>query len=150
MSNYATKSEKNALIHQILRVDTSDTCVDTSDFAKKADLATLKSDVNKLDIVKLEIVSRDWNSLKGKVYKLEVEKLVPVSVELSKLRDAVKIVFVKKSKYDELIDNFNDINTADTSDLVTKLTTTQKKMKLKRKLLVIIIVNISLLENLIS
>ena len=76
--------------------------------------------------------------------------MVPVSVEISKLRDAVKIVFVKKSKYDELIDNFNNINTADTSDLVTKLTTTQKIMKLKRKLLVIIIVNISLLENLIS
>ena len=138
MSNYATKSEKNA------------TCVDTSDFAKKADLATLKLNVNKLDIAKLEIVSRDWNSLKGKVYKLDVEKLVPVSVELSKLRDEVKIVFVKKSKYDELIDNNNNIKSAETSDLVTKLTTTQKIMKLKRKLLVIIIVNISLVKNLIS
>ena len=138
MSNYATKSEKNA------------TCVDTPDFAKKADLATLKSNVNKLDIAKLETVSRDWNSLKGKVYKLDVEKLVPVSVELSKLRDEVKIVFVKKSKYDELIDNNNNIKSAETSDLVTKLTTTQKIMKLKRKLLVIIIVNISLVKNLIS
>ena len=138
MYNYATKSEKN------------ETCVDTSDFAKKADLATLKSNVNKLDIAKLEIVSRDWNSLKGKVYKLDVEKLVPVSVELSKLRDEVKIVFVKKSKYDELIDNNNNIKSAETSDLVTKLTTTQKIMKLKRKLLVIIIVNISLVKNLIS
>ena len=42
LSNYATKSDsKNA------------TGVDTSDFAKKTDLANLKSDVDKLDTDKL-------------------------------------------------------------------------------------------------
>ena len=43
LSNYATKSDlKNA------------TGVDTSKFAKKVDLANLKSDANKLDIDKLK------------------------------------------------------------------------------------------------
>ena len=46
LSNYATKADlKNA------------TGVDTSDFAKKTDLANLKSDVDKLDIDKLKSVS---------------------------------------------------------------------------------------------
>ena len=45
LSNYATKADlKNA------------TGVNTSDFAKKTDLASLKSDVDKLDIDKLKIV----------------------------------------------------------------------------------------------
>ena len=44
LSNYATKDLKNA------------TGVDTLDFAKKTDLANLKSDVDKLDINKLKTV----------------------------------------------------------------------------------------------
>ena len=61
MSNYATKSDlKNA------------TVVDTSDFAKKADLASLKSEVNKLDFDELEKVSSGLNSLKSKVDNLDV------------------------------------------------------------------------------
>ena len=44
LSNYATKADfKNA------------TGVDSSDFAKKTDLANLKSDVDKLDIDKFKI-----------------------------------------------------------------------------------------------
>ena len=46
LSNYATKSNlKNA------------TGVDTSDFAKKTDLANLKPDIDKLDIDKLKNVA---------------------------------------------------------------------------------------------
>ena len=57
MSNYATKIDlKNA------------THVDTSRFALKENLASLKTEVDKLDI----------------------DKLVPVSVDLSKLREVVK------------------------------------------------------------
>ena len=53
LSNYATKADlKNA------------TGVDTCDFAKKADLANLKSDVDKLDIDKLKNVP---SKLKSKV-----------------------------------------------------------------------------------
>ena len=51
LSNYATKADlKNA------------TGVDTSDFAKKTDLANLKSDVDKLDIDKLKSVSSNLSN----------------------------------------------------------------------------------------
>ena len=43
LSNYATNTDKK-----------NTTCVDTSDFGKKTDLANLKSDIYKLDIDKLK------------------------------------------------------------------------------------------------
>ena len=43
--------------------------VDTSAFAKKTDLANLKSDVDKLDIDKLKNVPNAFSSLKSKVHK---------------------------------------------------------------------------------
>ena len=54
---------------------------------KKVDLASLKSEVDKLGIDKLEKVPTGLNSLKSKVDKLDVDKLVPVPVDLSKLSD---------------------------------------------------------------
>ena len=68
-SNYATKSGlKNA------------TGVDTSQFAKKDDLANLKPDVDRLDIDKLEKVQSSFNNLKDKVDKLDVNKLAYIDV----------------------------------------------------------------------
>ena len=79
LSNYATKTDlKNA------------TGIDTSSFAKKVDLANLKSDVDKLDIDKLKNLPTNLISLKSKVDKLDVDKLVPIPVDLSKLSDKVK------------------------------------------------------------
>ena len=46
LSNYATKSDLKKA-----------TLVDTSDFAKKADLASLKSDIDELDIDKLKTIT---------------------------------------------------------------------------------------------
>ena len=63
--------------------------IDTSSFAKRVALASLKCNVDKLDIDKL----------KSKVDKLDVDKLLPVPVDLSKLRDVVKNDFVKKDVY---------------------------------------------------
>ena len=64
MPNYATKTDlKNV------------TQVDTSNFALKTNLASLKTEVDKLDI----------------------DKLVPVPVDLSKLSDVVKNGVVKKT-----------------------------------------------------
>ena len=84
LSNYATKTDlQNA------------TGVDASSFAKKTDLAHLRSDVDKLDIDKFKNVPSDLSSLKSKVDKLAVHTLRPVSVDLSKRSDAVKNV-VKK------------------------------------------------------
>ena len=63
LSNYATKTDlKNV------------TYVDISNFALKANLASLKTEVHKLDI----------------------DKLAPVSVDLSKLSDVIKNYVIKK------------------------------------------------------
>ena len=87
-SNYATKPDlKNAA------------GVDTSHFAKKTDVANLKSDVDKLDIGKLKNVITNLSNFKSKVDKLDVDKFVPVAVDLSKLSDVVKNGVVKKDAY---------------------------------------------------
>ena len=89
LSNYATKGGlKNA------------TAVDTSKFAKKVDLANLKSKTDKLDIDKLEITP----------------------VDLSRLRDIVRNGVVTKTVYHKLVKMFNAIQTTDTGNLVKKLT----------------------------
>ena len=126
------------------------TGADTSDFLKKADLASLKSDVDKLDIDKLKNVPSDLSSLKSKVDKLDVYNIKPIPADLKKLSDFVKKRVVKKDVYDELVKKVNAILTTDTTDLVKKLATTQKLMKLKTKLLLMIMINILLLKNLVS
>ena len=76
LSNYVTKTHlKNAV------------GVDTSSFTKKADLANLKSDVDKLNIDKLKNVPSVLSSLRSKVDELNVDKSVPAPVHLSKLSD---------------------------------------------------------------
>ena len=57
LSNYAARTDIKKILH-----------VDTSSFALKSNLASLKTEVNKLDI----------------------DKSVPVPVDLSKLSDVVK------------------------------------------------------------
>ena len=177
LSNYATKADlKNA------------TGVDTSQFAKKVDLARLKSNVHKLDIDKLKNVPTNLSNLKSEVDKLDIDKLAPV---LRKLSNVVKNDVVKKDLYNAKIKNIEDktphitnlatkatlnakmhevkgeipsitnLTTITTltsveneitnvSNLVKKLTITQKLVKLKKKLLIIIMINILLLQNLIS
>ena len=83
--------------------------VDTSSFALKSNLASLKTEVDKLD----------------------VDKLAPVPVELlSKFSDAVKNDAVKKAK---LVAKVNNI---DTSDLVFKTKYRTDKAELKKKFLI--------------
>ena len=69
LSDYATKVDIKNIWH-----------VDTSRFALKSNLASLKTEVDKLDIY----------------------KLAPVPVDLSKLRNVVKNDVVKKTVYDKL------------------------------------------------
>ena len=75
------------------------TGVDTSKFAKKIDLASLKTEVDKLDFGKLQKVPTGLNSLKSKVDKLDVDKLVPVPTDLGTIRDVVKNDVVQKDAY---------------------------------------------------
>ena len=77
--NYATKTDlKNA------------TRIDASSFAKKIDLASSKSDVDKLDIDILKTLSTNLNNLKNKVDKLDLDKILPVPIDISKLSDVLK------------------------------------------------------------
>ena len=88
MSNYATKTDLKNVTH-----------VDASSFALKANLANLKTEVDKLDI----------------------DKLAPIPVDLSKLSDVVKNN-VKKTVYNKLVAKVNAIplNNIDTRNFVLK------------------------------
>ena len=98
LSNYATKTDLKNVTH-----------VDTSSFALKTNLASLKTEVEKLDI----------------------DKLVPVPADLSKLSDVVKNDVVKKAKHDKLVAKVNNI---DTSDFLLKTKYQTDKMELEKKI----------------
>ena len=97
LSNYATKTDLKNVTH-----------VDTSSFALKANLANLKTEVDKLDI----------------------DKLVPVPVDLSKLSDVVKNDVVKETVYDKLVAKVNSI---DTNDFMLKTKYNTDKTELEKK-----------------
>ena len=78
LPDYATKADFK-----------SATGVDTSKLAKNVDFISWKTEVDKLDIDKLQKLPTGLNSLKSKADKLYVDTLVPVLVDLSKLSDAV-------------------------------------------------------------
>ena len=84
LSNYAIKADIKNISH-----------IDTSSFALKSNLASLKTEVDKLDI----------------------DKLVSVPVDLSKRSDVVKNDVVKKNVYDKLV---TKVNNMDTSGFVLK------------------------------
>ena len=98
MSNYATKTDP-----------TNVTQVDTSSFALKANLANLKTEVD----------------------KLQIDTLAPVPVHLSKLSDVVKNDVVKKTFYNKLVAKVNNI---DTSDFVLRTKYNTDKTELKKKI----------------
>ena len=95
LSNYATKTDLKNVTH-----------VDTSSFAS---LASLKTEVGKLDI----------------------DKLVPVPVDWSKLSDVVKNDVAKKTVYDKLVAKVNNI---DTKDIVLKAKNQTDKTELEKKI----------------
>ena len=82
------------------------TVIDISSFAKNVDLASLKSNADKLNIDKLKNVANNWIDLKSLVDKLDVGKLIPVLVDLSKLNDVVKTDVVKKDVYNAKIKKY--------------------------------------------
>ena len=85
------------------------THVDTSSFALKTNLATLKTEVDKLDI----------------------DKLVPVPTDLNKLSNVVKNDVVKKTVYDKLVTKVNNI---DTSGFLLKNKYNADKTELEKKI----------------
>ena len=124
--NYATKTNfKNA------------TGINTLSFAKKVDLTSLKSNVNKLNNDKLKNVPTNLINVKSKVDKLDVDKLLPVPVDLSKLSYVIKNDIVKKDVYNAKIKNIEDKIT-DITNLATKTTLNANKMRLQVKYLVLL------------
>ena len=98
LSNYGTKSDIKNFTH-----------IDTSSFALKTNLASLRTEVDKLDIY----------------------KLVPVPVDLNKLSDVVKNGVVKKTDYDKLVTKVNSI---DTGRFVLKTKYDKDKPELENKI----------------
>ena len=70
-------------------------------------------------------------SLKTEVDKLDIGNLVPVLVDLSKVSDAVKNDVAKKTVYDKLAAKVNNI---DTSDFVLKTKYHTDKTELEKKI----------------
>ena len=105
LSNYATKTDLKNVTH-----------ADTSSFALKTNLASLKTEVDKLDI----------------------DKLAPVPVDLSKLSDVVKNDVVKKTVYDKLVAKVNSI---DTSGFVLKNKYDADKSEIEKKSLILVILS---------
>ena len=97
LSNYATKADVKNISH-----------ADTSGFSLKTNLANLKSEVDKLDI----------------------DKLNPVTTDLSKLSNAVKNDLVKKADYNKLVTKVDNI---DTSGFVLKTKYDSDKSELENK-----------------
>ena len=98
LSNYATKTDFKNLTH-----------VDVSSFALKSNLASLKTEVDKLDI----------------------DKLTPVPNVLAKVSNVVKNDVVKKTVFDKLVAKVNNI---DTTVLVLKITYDTDKSDLENKI----------------
>ena len=98
LSNYATKADIKNISH-----------VDTSSFALKTNLASLKTEVDKSDI----------------------DKLVLIAADLSKLSDVVKYDVVKKTAHEKLVAKVDNI---DTTDFVLKTKYNTDKTELENKI----------------
>ena len=98
LSNYATKTDIKNITH-----------VETSSFALKTNLASLKTEVD----------------------KLYIDKLVPVPVDLGKLSNVVKNDVFEKTEYDKLVVIVDNI---DTSAFVLKTSYDTDKSKLENKI----------------
>ena len=82
--------------------------VNTSNFALKSNLASLKTEVDKLYIDKLKSLPSNLSNLKNNVDKLDSDKLTPLSVDLNKLSNVIKNGVVKKTEYNFKIKNIED------------------------------------------
>ena len=105
LSNYATKTDLKNVSH-----------ADVSSFALKSNLASLKTEVDKID----------------------VDKLKTVTVDLAKLSNVVKNAVVKKTEYSKLVTKVDNIDTTnfakknkyekDGSDFEDKINKVDKKI----------------------
>ena len=81
--------------------------VDLSNNAKKTDLKNATHVDTSSFALRTNLVS-----LKNEIDKLGIDKLVPVPVDVSKLSDVVKNDVIKKALYDELVAKVNNIDSS--------------------------------------
>ena len=98
MCSYATKTNLKNVTH-----------VDVSSFTSKTNLASLKTEVDKLDIA----------------------KLTPVPNDLAQLSNVVKNEVVKKTEYNKLVRKVDNI---DTTKFLLKITYDSDKSDLEKKI----------------
>ena len=96
LSNYATKSDLKNVSH-----------VDVSSFALKSNLASLKSEVHKVDADKLKTVPVDLAKLSN-VVKNDVVKKIEYKKLVAKVDNIDTTKFVKKTKYEKDGSDFED------------------------------------------
>ena len=89
LSNYATKTVLKNVSH-----------VDVSSFALKSNLASLKTEVDKIDVEKLKSVPVDLANLSN-VVKNNVVKKIEYNKLVTKVDDIDTTNFVKKGKYEK-------------------------------------------------
>ena len=99
---------------------------DLSNYAKKTDIKNVKN-VNTSSFA----LKADLTSLKTEVDKLDIGKLAPVPLDLNKLSDVVKNDGVKKTVYDKLVAKVNNI---DNSDFLLKTKNQTDKTELENKI----------------
>ena len=107
--------------------------VHLSSFARKTDL----KNITHIDTSSFTLI-KDLASLKSEVDLLDIGKLVPVPVDLSKLSDVAKNDVVKKVLYDKLVAKVNNI---DTVDFVLKIKYQTDKTELEKKIPIILLKN---------
>ena len=110
--------------------------IHTSKLAAKSDLLSLKAEVDKLDIDKLDSVPTNLSNLKSKVDKLDIRKLETTPIDLSKLSNLVKNDVVKKTDYNIKIKNIEH-KVPDVTNLATKTTLNAKMNEVKAEILLL-------------
>ena len=174
LSNYATKTDLKNVTH----VHTSSFALETNLASFKTEfdkfyidkLVSVPVDLSKLsDVVKNDVVKKTvYDKLVAKVNNIDTSDFVlktKYNTDKTELENKIPNVtdFVKKAKLTELENKIPDVSSLATktaltavenkipsvSNLVKKQTMTQKLLKLKKNLLIIIMTNILLLQSLL-
>ena len=80
-----------------------------------------------------QFANKIWFNLKSEVDKLDIGKLETNRTDLSKLSNVVKNEVVKKTEYDELVKKVYATQTVDTSSLVKKAAYNTKIGEIEKK-----------------
>ena len=154
LSNYATKTDIKNIPH-----------VDTSSFALKTNLASLKTEVDKLDIDKLVSIPVDFSKLsdvvKNDVKKTVYNKLVAQVDNIDTSDFVLKTIITKITELENTIPDISNLvtktaltaienKTLSVSNLVKKTDYDTKVTEIEKNLIIIIMINILTLQSLIN